>query len=100
MKTIMATCFNSVRHKLSHKIGYFDLLGFDFMVDTQLNVSQPRAMLLSLAIPLSPQVWLIEANVNPALHTNCATLHALVPPLVAETLGTWASLHYVYYIYM
>lgn len=36
----MTTCFNSVKHKLSHAIGYFDLLGFDFMVDMQLNVSR------------------------------------------------------------
>ena len=48
MKAIMTTCFHSVRHKLSHKIGYFDLLGFDFMVDTQLNVSQSRTVLLLL----------------------------------------------------
>ena len=33
------------------------------------------------------QVWLIEVNVNPAMHTNCATLQALVPPLLSETLG-------------
>lgn len=40
MKAIMTTCFQSVRHKLSHRIGYFDLLGFDFMLDSHLNVSQ------------------------------------------------------------
>ena len=34
-----------------------------------------------------PQVWLIEVNVNPAMHTNCATLQSLMPPLVTETLG-------------
>ena len=39
MKAIMVTCFQSVRHKLTHKIGFFDLLGFDFMLDAQLNVS-------------------------------------------------------------
>lgn len=38
MKDIMSTCFHSVRHKLSHKIGYFDLLGFDFMLDAHFNV--------------------------------------------------------------
>ena len=38
MVSIMTTCFNSVKHKLSHAIGYFDLLGFDFMLDQQLNV--------------------------------------------------------------
>ncbi|CAI8024141.1 Protein polyglycylase TTLL10 [Geodia barretti] len=38
MKAIMSTCFQSVRHKLSHRVGFFDLLGFDFMLDSQLNV--------------------------------------------------------------
>lgn len=38
------------------------------------------------------QVWLIEVNMNPALHTNCATLRVLVPPLLCETLGLGLSL--------
>ena len=37
--SIMTTCFNSVKHKLSHGLGYFDLLGFDFMLDREFNVS-------------------------------------------------------------
>ena len=41
----------------------------------------------SQSLSLSHQVWLIEVNVNPALHTNCATLQALVPSLLTETLG-------------
>lgn len=34
------------------------------------------------------QLWLIEVNVNPALHTNCSALERLLPGLVEETLGT------------
>lgn len=33
------------------------------------------------------QVWLIEVNVNPALHTNCTTLASISPAVVQETLG-------------
>ena len=36
---------------------------------------------------VSLQVWLIEVNVNPAMHTNCDTLAAIIPPLLEETLG-------------
>lgn len=39
MQTIMLTCFHSVQHKLENRIGYFELLGFDFMLDSELNVS-------------------------------------------------------------
>ena len=42
MQAIMTLCFDSVRHKLTHRIGFFDLLGFDFMVDTDYNVSPPH----------------------------------------------------------
>ena len=33
------------------------------------------------------QVWLIEINVDPALHTNCQTLREVVPGVVKETLS-------------
>lgn len=39
MKDIMLYCFQSVRFKLQSRLGYFDLLGFDFMMDESLNVS-------------------------------------------------------------
>ena len=35
----MTTCFNSIKHKLINGHGYFDLLGFDFMLDREFNVS-------------------------------------------------------------
>lgn len=34
----MLQCFNSVRYKLDRKLGYFDLLGFDFMLDENFKV--------------------------------------------------------------
>lgn len=68
MRSIVVMCFNSVRHKLQQSVGCFDLLGVDFMIDTNLNV------------------WLIEMNINPALHTNCDTLSAISPLVIEETL--------------
>ena len=39
MKTIMLYCFQAVEHKLKAKIGYFDLYGFDFLIDDAMKVS-------------------------------------------------------------
>lgn len=61
---------------------------------------------LSLSLPPLPptlslifwQVWLIEVNVNPALHTNCTVLSIICPAVVQETLGKlWtetSSIHF------
>ena len=35
------------------------------------------------------QVWLIEINVNPALHINCEALKEVIPSVVEETLREW-----------
>lgn len=36
---------------------------------------------------MSAQVWLLEMNSNPALHTNCEVLKEVIPAVVMETLG-------------
>ena len=36
----MAKCFEACQNKLLQKRGMFDLLGFDFMIDQEMKVSQ------------------------------------------------------------
>ncbi|XP_071110412.1 uncharacterized protein [Haliotis cracherodii] len=68
MQRIILHCFNSVKHKLQCKVGYFDLYGLDFMVDQEMKI------------------WLIEININPCLAINCAALKEVIPGMVEETL--------------
>ncbi|XP_057303640.1 protein polyglycylase TTLL10-like [Hydractinia symbiolongicarpus] len=68
MKEIMLLCFHASKNKIQQTQGMFELLGFDFMVDENMKV------------------WLIEVNINPALHTNCKVLKEVIPGVVNETL--------------
>ncbi|XP_077965646.1 uncharacterized protein LOC120333790 isoform X2 [Styela clava] len=65
---IMLHCFQSVRHKLECKLGFFDMYGCDFLVDDKFKIS------------------LLEFNCNPALHTNCDILKEVIPGIVTESL--------------
>lgn len=38
MHNIMRICFESVKGKLTRRLGYFELYGFDFMVDDNMKV--------------------------------------------------------------
>ncbi|XP_051518103.1 protein polyglycylase TTLL10 isoform X3 [Myxocyprinus asiaticus] len=69
MQHIIMQCFQAVKAKLDCKLGYFDLIGCDFLIDEDFKV------------------WLLEMNCNPALHTNCEVLKDVVPRTVTETLG-------------
>ncbi|KAL4684267.1 hypothetical protein H8959_021961 [Pygathrix nigripes] len=68
MQQIMAHCFLAAKAKLECKLGYFDLIGCDFLIDDNFKV------------------WLLEMNSNPALHTNCEVLKEVIPGVVIETL--------------
>ncbi|KAM7404359.1 hypothetical protein PAMP_011712 [Pampus punctatissimus] len=68
MQQIMTQCFLAVKSKLVCRLGFFDLIGCDFMVDEDFKV------------------WLLEMNCNPALHTNCEVLKEVIPSTVTETL--------------
>ncbi|NXG59924.1 TTL10 polyglycylase, partial [Hemiprocne comata] len=68
MQQIMLQCFLAAQHKLDCKLGYFDLIGCDFLIDENFKV------------------WLLEMNANPALHTNCRALKDIIPAVVYESL--------------
>ncbi|CAL8363865.1 unnamed protein product [Lota lota] len=68
MQQIMFQCFLAVKSKLDRKLGLFDLLGCDFLIDEEFKV------------------WLLEMNCNPALQTNCEVLQNVVPSMLVETL--------------
>ncbi|NXW33851.1 TTL10 polyglycylase, partial [Phaetusa simplex] len=68
MQQIMVQCFLAAKHKLDRKLGYFDLIGCDFLIDENFKV------------------WLLEMNANPALHTNCQVLRDVIPTIVYESL--------------
>ena len=69
IQNIMQVCFSSIMRKLQHRVGFFEILGFDFMVDSDFKV------------------WLIEVNVNPALHTNCDVLQEVIPSVVKSSIS-------------
>lgn len=68
MKKIAYIVFKSAQCRLTPKVGLFDLYGLDFMLDENLNV------------------WLLEVNTNPSMHTHCRVLADMLPCVIDETL--------------
>ncbi len=61
--------------KLTKKFGFFDLLGFDFMITDDLDVK------------------LLEVNTNPALHLDCPVMEEVIPNVVDNALGLVLKAH-------
>jgi hypothetical protein len=74
-KVIMAGVLGAAAGKFQRKEGYFDLLGFDLIVDEDLKVH------------------LLEVNTNPALHQDNAVLEALLPQVVDGALRAVLHAH-------
>jgi len=72
---ICRLAFESVKDKLERKFGCFELFGFDFMLDEDLN---PH---------------LIEVNTNPALFTDTSVQKAIMPKLVDDSIKLAFELH-------
>ncbi|XP_028848871.1 protein polyglycylase TTLL10 isoform X2 [Denticeps clupeoides] len=68
MQQVIVHCFMAVKTKLERKLGLFDLIGCDFLIDEDFKV------------------WLLEMNCNPALHINCEVLKEVVPNTLTEAL--------------
>lgn len=74
-KEIMRLLFVTVKDRLDAKFGCFELFGFDFLLDEDLNVT------------------FIECNTNPALFTDTQTQKDHLPKLVQDTIDTALELH-------
>ncbi|CAH8459570.1 unnamed protein product [Schistosoma rodhaini] len=68
IQRIIHHVFTTVKNRLAAKIGFFELLGLDFMLDENMKV------------------WLLEVNSNPALQTHCDVLKEVVPVVVKDAL--------------
>lgn len=66
---ILLHCFNAVRAQLECKLGYFDLIGCDFLIHDDFSVS------------------LIEMTSSPAMGTYTSVLQAVIPELLTQFLA-------------
>ena len=75
IKNICSDVYSASSRSLSRKLGYFDLLGFDLMLDEDLNV------------------FLLEVNTNPALHCETEVQGEVIPGIVDAAVGIVLKAH-------
>jgi len=68
IKEIMRVMFLQVKDKLDRTYGCFELLGWDFLLDENLNP------------------FLIEVNINPALFTDTSIQKKIIPKMINDTI--------------
>lgn len=68
MKALISKSLVAVRKKLnpSHRKECFELFGYDFIIDAELDV------------------WLIECNTNPCLEENSSVVQMLLPRMLDD----------------
>jgi predicted ATP-grasp superfamily ATP-dependent carboligase len=71
----MLLIFTVIKDKLDRKFGCFELFGFDFLLDDNLNP------------------YLIEINTNPALYTDTQVQKDLLPKLVDDIVKMSLAVH-------
>jgi tubulin--tyrosine ligase like protein 10 len=75
IQEIMSLIFTVIKDKLDRKFGCFELFGFDFLLDDNLNP------------------YLIEINTNPAIYTDTQVQKDLLPKLVEDIVKMSLAVH-------
>lgn len=75
IKEIMRIMFLQVKDKLDRTYGCYELLGWDFLLDENLNP------------------YLIEININPALFTDTSTQKKVIPKVIDDMVELTLRLH-------
>lgn len=72
---VMRLMWLQIRDKLDRKFGCFEIFGFDFMLDAQLNP------------------YLLEVNMNPAMFLDTQTMEEMLPKLVQDCCTMAVEIH-------
>ena len=64
-----------MKEKLDRKFGCFEIFGFDFMLDSDLNP------------------FLLEVNINPAMFLDTPVLEEMLPKLINDTCKMAVKVH-------